>query len=228
MDWIWAYLNTRGQFVTRWCRQTQRNICGSSVQLNIEKYLVANYMSFSTDKPWASCQLLKLWYSLESKQMGSVCLGIPQEISYFRTTAVGWDPFATTKLSPSHCRPQPGINENSTFTLCPQIPLSVWPIPRCFNLAVFIKSANTRLHFNQELQWNNLNCWPRWYSWSRWLLSPIQPKIFYSTLLSPTLFYPNERNHKETRSGPTWLRSEGSAFSAGFMMLHFKEFGDNI
>lgn len=179
------YLNTRGQFVTCWCRQTQRNICGSSVQLNIEKYLVANYMSFSTDKPWASCQLLKLWYSLESKQMGSVCLGIPQEISYFRTTAVGWDPFATTKLSPSHCRPQPGINENSAFTLCPQVPLSVWPIPRCFNLAVFIKSTNTKLHFNQELQWNNLNCWPRWCSWSRWLLSPIQPKIFYSTLLPP-------------------------------------------
>lgn len=45
------YLNTRGQFVTPWCRQAQRNICGSSVHLNIEKYLVANYISYSTDKP---------------------------------------------------------------------------------------------------------------------------------------------------------------------------------
>lgn len=113
------YLNTRGQFVTRWCRGTQRNICGSSVCLNIEKYLVANYISFSTDKLWPSCQLLGLWCSPQPKQMGSAWLGIPQEISYFSTTAAGWEPFATTKLSPSHCRPQPGINENCLHLVPP-------------------------------------------------------------------------------------------------------------
>lgn len=116
------YLNTRGQFVTCWCRQAQRNICGLSVHLKIEKYLVANYISFSPDKLWLSCQLLKLWCSPQSKQMGSVWLGFPQEISYLGTTASGWEPFATPKQNPPHCRPQPGINKNSASTLCPQTP----------------------------------------------------------------------------------------------------------
>lgn len=45
-----TYLNTRRQFATQWYMQTQRNVCGSSVYLNIEKCFAANYFSFSADK----------------------------------------------------------------------------------------------------------------------------------------------------------------------------------
>jgi len=45
-----TYLNTRRQFVTRWYTSTQRNVCGSSVYLNIEKCFAANYFSFSAEK----------------------------------------------------------------------------------------------------------------------------------------------------------------------------------
>lgn len=45
-----TYLNTRRQFVTWWYTQTQRNVCGSGVYLNIEKCFVANNFSLSADK----------------------------------------------------------------------------------------------------------------------------------------------------------------------------------
>lgn len=94
-----TYLNTRRQFATWWYMQTQRNVCGSSVHLNIEKCLAANYFSCSADKLWPNCQLLKLWYPPQPQQMGCVCSRTSQETSYFGITAVGWSWFATTVLT---------------------------------------------------------------------------------------------------------------------------------
>lgn len=159
------YLNTRGQFVTPWCKQAQRNICGSRVHLNIEKYLVANYISFSTDKlielPAAEA------VELTPVQADGLCLtGNPPGDFLFGHYCCRLGTLCQHQAEPT---PQPGINKNSASTLCPQTPPSVWPVPRSFNLAELSKRANTKLHFNQELQQNNLNCWPRWCSWSRWL-----------------------------------------------------------
>lgn len=104
-----TYLNTRRQFATRWYTQTQRNVCGSSVHLNIEKCFAANDFSFSADKLWPNCQLLKPWCPPQSKQMGCVCSRISQETSYFGITAVGCNGLQPPCWPPAHCRPQPGI-----------------------------------------------------------------------------------------------------------------------
>lgn len=150
-----TYLNIRWQSATWWYMQTQRNVCGSSVYLNIEKCFAANYFSFSADKLWPSCQLLKLWYPPQSEQMGCICSGISQETSYFGITAKRH--YRRTVMVCNH-RADPhriadhSQEQNSSFTLCLQTPPSVWPIPKWhLNLAVISKRANMNLRFNQEL-----------------------------------------------------------------------------
>lgn len=118
------YLNTRGQFVTRWCRQAQRNICGSSLRLNIEKYLVANYISSSTDKlselPAAGVVLLT------PVPADGLCLtGNPSGDFLLGHFCWRLGTLCLHRAEPTPCSPQPGINKISASTLCPQTPPSV-------------------------------------------------------------------------------------------------------